>query len=499
LESPLSTNLAGLRQLAYDRVDWAPKASAEQKARTNRAINRALLRLAQDCPNAFFQGTGYFSLQADVRPTLSTDLVNVVNNDAWVLETALTVGTTGAVVWDNTGQWNGRMIQLTDSDGNVQDHRIRDIWLPDSVPQKVRISLYTPWETDNVTGLSFRVYTESYYMPDDVMQVQSVRLKLNGRSQPLEIIGQEEAEDRWMGELLRTQTAIPTIAYRRSPFALPAPTFQPIVAAAGSGSWSVSQHRGEFQYVYTYCWGLRDQQWAPPGPFSPSSVEPTSPNRYEPLWESSPSPVSDTITTTGLPITLTLPDIEAIQGFGSTSTARYGHSGWYLRIYRKRLSYNDIGLTVPIGPPESDDAYHLLDMIDFENGWSLYTDSGLRLPDYHRRLRDVNSYQAIAFHPRPAEDYTVVLRYTKRPQALEDDYDAPLVHPDAAEALIHLTVAYLYETQGNGTWYSQAMAQYELELMTLQKRYGDLRPDAVPIRKNLARVSSPRRTRRYFY
>ena len=78
----MERNLSALRQLAYDRLDWAPTASAEQKARTNRAINQALMQLAKDCPNAFFQATGYFTAQPDVVPSLSTDTLNCVSGDA---------------------------------------------------------------------------------------------------------------------------------------------------------------------------------------------------------------------------------------------------------------------------------------------------------------------------------------------------------------------------------------------------------------------------------
>lgn len=483
----MQRNLAALRQLAYDRVDWAPNASPDQKARVNRAINRAMLQLSQDCPGAFHQETGYFTTQPDVIPTLLTDTMSVLGTDAWVLETDLTVGTTNAVVWATDGTWDGRMIQLTTTDNTIYQKRIRDVWQSGN---KIRISLYEPWGNTTDTGMAFRVYTEAYYLPDDVMTVNSIQLMLGGRTQPLYIEGQDSAEQLYYNDLpAQQQRGLPTIAYRRDPFSLPAPTMAPVVSI-DTNPWSGPEPLGTFEYCYTYCWGVRNQQWGSPNPSQQTSGS-FSITRYEPLWESPPSPVSVAITPEVTDrVLIKLPDIDFMQGFGDNSMPRYQHTGWYIRLYRKRAAATTTGAGNYI---EGSGAFFYLSAVG-----SSFTDAGTITPDYSRRLRPVHTYQSLMMYPRPDQAYNVSVRYTRRPVELTNDYDAPLAPPDATDAILHLTVAYLYETMGNMQWSQKAMQDYLEQLMTLQKRYGDLRPSAIPIRRDLARPRVGRRLRKWY-
>lgn len=484
----MERNLSALRQLAYDRLDWAPTASAEQKARTNRAINQALMQLAKDCPNAFFQATGYFTAQPDVVPSLSTDTLNCVSGDAWVLRANLNDGTNGAIDWDDSGQWDGRLLRLTDSNGVVRERRIRQVW---KAANRVNISLYTPWVNDTDQGLTYRVFTDAYYFPDDVMQMHSLIVQAEPQVSPLKIIGQDEAEQLYYERSLDNQASgIPYIAYRRDPYGLQAPTLKPEVETLDHEvSWNGPEPFGKFQYVYTYCWGYRNQEWATPGPLTQTSDTFNS-GRLEPLWESAPSPVSDTITTSEPGIQITLPDLEFMQGFGNATQTRYHHSGWYYRIYRKRIS--NLGPTPPL---ETANAYYLMATLQAD---TTFVDDGSITPDFHRRLREVHSYQSLALYPRPDAEYSVKIRYTRRPSPLLDEYDVPMVYPDATDSIVWLVVAYLYETQGNMSGRDRAMLAYEKELGILQKRYGDMRPPAIPLQRDLARPRNKQRMRKWW-
>ena len=111
-----------------------------------------------------------------------------------------------------------------------------------------------------------------------------------------------------------------------------------------------------------YHLGYADQWKNTQGPFYTDSwdvgAKEASQNRFrEPLWESSPSPVSAQVTTTNptdnnVPspaVKLTLPNIEYMQGFMTRGAQRragalqtftrsnYRESGWWVRIYRRRI------------------------------------------------------------------------------------------------------------------------------------------------------------------
>jgi hypothetical protein len=215
----------------------------------------------------------------------------------------------------------------------------------------------------------------------------------------------------------------------------------------------------------------------------------------EPLWESAPSPPSAAITTTlapGFAASVEFPDIEFLQGFGAQSgglgLARDGMSGWYLRVYRRRVASGSV-------IQDSPDAYYLFTELALVN---TLADTGVINPDVHRRLKSQHGYQAMQLYPRPDQAYKLEVRYVKRPEPLLDEYDVPTIAPDATNALVDLTAAYLYEAQGNWTGYKAALASYNAELAAINNRYADLRPPAVPIRRRLGRPVTMGRYRRFY-
>lgn len=489
----MERNLAAIRQLVYDRLDWAPTTSAEQTLRTNRAINRALLQLAKDCPNAYFQGTGWFETQPDGIPTLDTDVLTVAaTGNAWVLETAITQATTSALQIPVDRTWDGRTLHLTDSDDVVHRIIIRSAY--DAGGDKIRFSLYTPWINITDASIPYRVVTEAYYLPDDVMQVKAVQLMQTGTVYPMDIVGQDQAEQFfWNDSTENVSVGPPVYAYRQSPFKMPSPTRAPVLDAAGIINWTGTEAGGEFDYCYTYAWGSRKQDWQDPGPAASASTSGAI-TKYEALWESAPSPILE-----GVPITygadaayISFPNIEYMQGFGDVANARYLHSGWHIRLYRRR----NTSVGGSFSSVETPNAFFYLDEVP-ASGFQ-YIDNGFALPDYLRPLREIHSYQALMFYPRPDQEYNVKVRYCRRPVTLSDDYDTPMVYPEATDAVILMTCAYMYESQGNMPLRDRMVIDYNAELVTLQNRYGDLRPPGVPLRRRLASAQRNARIRKWW-
>ena len=131
--------------------------------------------------------------------------------------------------------------------------------------------------------------------------------------------------------------------------------------------------------------------------------------------------------------------------------------------------------------------YYLLAEVDGEGG--AFYDDGTLVPDYHRRLRSVNGYQAVAFYQVPDARYVIDVRCVRRPQPLVNAQDAPRIHHDAVEVLIQRALVYMYEYLGKSDLSSQAFAQYSERLRQLTKRYGSAMPKAQVIMRKPARAS----------
>lgn len=533
-------NLGEMRSAIFAQADWGPKQSTEAKTRANEFINRAYNLLALEAPFLFFEDELHIATQKDSVPSLSTDVVNVENSDPWVLSAALAPGTTDALVWPEDRSWDGRWIELKDTAGTYHRHQIRTVWKEGTDPGEYRMTLHTPYNgimnaDVAITGMTYRVYTPHYALPADVISVNSMRLYQENEGWPLDVMGQMEAEEKRIADANRNVSAgRPRVAYRRKHWSMPSPTEDPDQLALENTqqtttfNWHGPEPGGTFQYVYTYCWGRRDDQhwrhnpgldksqigttlsWCNPlsTALSLYSSDSTLYNelanlgdraRYSPLWESAPSPASDVITaaTNGQGIYLKFPDLEKMQGFGYSGQAqRYRRSGWRIRIYRKRLtSTTGTGFTgFDAQDVEDAGAYYLMMEVP---GWcSEIIDNGAITPDYGTRLKTVHGYQNIALYPRPDARYELDVRCVRRPASLVNDQDAPRVHPEAVELVLQRALTFLYEAQGNKGMSGIAFARYERDLQTLSKRYGDLRTAARANYRKVARANPGNRIAR---
>ena len=505
-------NLKDIRNAIFSQADWAPTQSTDAIDRVNAFINRAYAQMAEEAPFLFFEDTLHFATLPDVVDDGSltsaggpvADSLTVNANDPYVLERSVN-GTNNGINWRVDDYWNGRMLEIEKTDGTKVRRLIRDIW---NTGGRDRISLYQPWPNTTDTDLVYRIFNQAYYLPDDVIEVNTVRLYSQNEAWPLEVCSQYEAEMLSFKDVPKNVVAgIPRVIYRDAHFQLETPTSPPEVSVTGSDEipsltpWLGPDPSGEFKYLYTYAWGYRDgdstrgghiQNFGPKGTLLANQTAPAA--RPIPRWESGPSPAATITGANGFGgIAINTPNLDFMQGFGRAADARYQHGGWRKRIYRQRVT---IDKTVPGGwnsesgqfDQETPDTYFLL--ADIPAHQVTFIDQGLVVPDYHSRLREVHGYQAIRMYPRPDKRYEVEVRCTRRPPELRDDSDVPLIHKDAINSLVQKSIALVYEAQGNMDLADRSLSRYERDLFTLTKRYGDLRYPGVPLLRRPARAPS---------
>ena len=464
-------NRADIRQAVFDQVDWQPDTSEKLLSRLDRFINRAYQQLALEAPYLFFEDRVSFATQPDVKndSAAATDLVRTeAGNDQWVLTRPR--GIAGVDNWAIDGTWDGRIIEVKDPTGQWHRRIAREFW--EDIPSGLLfVSLDRPWRNTIDIDMEYRITTPRYFLPADVIQVNSIRLWDPTRRSPLSLMYTETAERYSLDDIQAATNAsgTPTRAFRQGQWKIQAPTRAPL--AVNSGTWDASgDATGQFDYCFTYVWGKRDAEYV------------LSNGVDEALWESSPSPISSKITSTGSAgnaIRLTLPDIDWMLNFNNSGTARATHSGLRKRIYRRRYtattSHTDI---------ESPQVFELLAEVD--GATTAYNDTGATLTDIQRRLKSIHGYHTVQLSPLPSARYDVDVRCVRRPQPLDNDFDAPNVHPEAMDVLLYKILSIFYEAMGDPAMSAQSQQTYQDRLWTLNNRYGSL---PKRFRKRLARAS----------
>lgn len=465
--------LTDLRQAVYDSTDWQPSTSADYVARLNRLINRAYNQFVIEAPFLFFEETLSLATQIDVTSSTSntSDRLSIGGGDSYVLERP--VGLTGISDFPTDGSWDGREIEIEDPDGIWHRRTIRETWVDSELsPAKNRLTIDRPWRNNSDSAMSYRIYTPYYYLPQDVIQLQGVGLWNETQVNPLKALLTKQVEaSNWRGVRETSPAGVPFSFYRGPHKVLDGPKTAPtaVVPELPATLWSGPNPAGEFEYMFTYAWGYRDEEYeAPLG-------------TREPLWESTESPPSAAVVVTygGAAPTISLPNIEWMLNFGDNTTARYKRSGIYKRVYRRRAtatggSYANI---------ESPEVWEYLTAVSGEV--TTFTDNGSLHTDVRRRHFSVNGHQSIGFIPRPDARYDVDLRVIRRPAPLVNDYDAPRVHEEAIEVLLQKILVHVYGHLKDEKGQRKAEQTYANALHALRSRYGALTPDG--FRKRLAR------------
>ena len=555
----------------FAQADYSPNSSPEAITRVNGFINRAYNTLALEAPFLFFESKVQLVTEPDVKnksgdpdngifdkvqPVGNQTLPAGASSDAWTWRTSYTVTQQQAnpdkfTAWDFTRGWDGRMIDIIDTDGSIDRHQIRSVW-HDIASDYVYFTVVRP--SKNVKAFEYRIFTEAYPLPDNIVQVRSVRLRDEASSFPLDIYGQQEAEELLLdGPDSQVASGQPRCLFRRQHVSLRGPSVAPVatVEAGGSDGWSVPwqgpEPPGTFEYKVTYTWGKRDLSLQAPGlgqwdgtanTFSNTSTEtfPSTPtsstaganasrNRYrDPRFESPPSPASQQASTPYSAgqssagssaygaIRVSLPNITYALGYmmkitrGGTTYTRHSvnQSGIYVRIYRRRVatkweeysgSANE-ATGLDKSQLDTDSAFYLLAemRVDTLND-GVFFDNGTFLPDYNRRLHTINGYQTAQFYPKPDRAYHTDIRCVTRPQPLVDDADNPVLHAEAMNVLLEKAMSLFYENLGQPQQSALSTQKYREALLTLSKRYGDLRPPAVPVLRRMTRATSTVRRR----
>jgi hypothetical protein len=573
-------NLTEIRAAMFAQADWSPEQSEEAVGRINGFINRAYNQLALEAPFLFFEDKLRVAVEPDEKSASDSDTLQLLGNnelasaavDPWSFVTTYTktvaeADTDGAytTTWKTDRSWDGRVIEFETSDGTKVRNRIRTIWY-DSSDDKYKLTVVHPWDWSNrgtgsstATDFKWRIYTEEYPFPDDIIKMRSMRLFNNTQQYPIDVMGQDEAEERTLvGPRAQVASGIPRIAFRREHFQLEGPGAAPSAEKAPDTTlvglnnaptptypWNGPEKPGEFQYVVTYTWGKRDADFRLPGlakwdtyaaawtntgqtiAQAPGN-EPANNRVREPRYESAPSPASGTQpveffdeadkTKGYTAIKVRVPNIEYALGFltehpsGSPSGKRVSQhqSGIHVRIYRRRVSvfddtafdpYRDMsyaskGILTDKAVIDNKDKFYLLAELRVDEvNRGVFIDDGQYIPDRSRPLRDVHGYQQYALYPRPDQRYEMDVRCVRRPQKLDAEQDVPRIHAEAVNVLITRAMSYLYESMGNLQASQLMLGRYMELLKTLSKRYGDLRPSAVPILRRMSRARFSYRSR----
>jgi len=431
-------NLKDIRQAVADCVGnlYNPD-NAGDVAALNRAINLGIKRTAQECPAAF---TANLELKTPAQIDPPTGVTLQTTADDWVLKFAGASSHPAPI--DGTGDgiyW----VHIVLDDGTTVDYRVREFFT--TVTGGVTgyyLSLEKPWQEGAHSGsgwATWNLIVPRLYLPENVRDLITARVRdAVWGNVTLQAKAQMDQWDFWPSSQLMNGS--PFMSLRRDEYMKMSEPNKVPTYATDEGVWGDEPY-GEFDYCYTYCWGVRAEK---------------SPNGGAiPLWESSPSPVLEgvVIPNAFTVVDITVPKIDWQLNFGVTGTLRYTHSGVYIRIYRRRATVGG-GLNSNIEAP---DVFQFL--VDVDGSAGVYTDDGSVVPDYHIRIPEIHGYYGWDIVPYPGSARTWVLNCRVKPPTLLNDYDAPMILDTYTEVLIRFSAASYCEMIQNVD-----LAQYNIGL-----------------------------------
>lgn len=454
--------LIDARNGGFRQVDWAPTQSDDAKTVVNGFINEIVRDIALRCPFGLLETEVTLNTQAPIEPVDTTDTISIgqdsgFSDDPWTVQRdTLRSALDAADYWPNDRSYDGRELLVKLSDTRWARHRIRQV-VYRSGDTREYLSLYEPLDIGSFSpdgaydALAWYIYEPVMWMPGDCIEIKSVRIEGTNTGPALMPMPQLDAE-RLMLKARPEDAGVgePKWWFRWGTHQMPAPRIAPTVALdAAAGVWAAAAEDppGEFEYAYTRCWGRRSSPRAHPSPASATAI------RREPLWESELSPPSSSITVTaaGNGVKITTPDVERMQGFGpSQQIIRYAHSGWFTRVYRRRL---DTSVASGAAFVEEPSGFYLLtetaDTADNKNEEFIFYDNGDLYPDFFTLAPSRGDYFGIGLYPRPGGTYPLTVRYIRTPIKLVDDYDTIPITVQFEPILQEFLAAKLYEMRGD--------------------------------------------------
>lgn len=438
-------NRAEIRKKATQLCGQMYNANDEAMVETlNECVDSGVKRLVQELTDALKPQTIRVSTPAQIDADSATYIRTTA--DDWVLE--FDGASSHPAPTDGTGDGIYEL-WVTLSDNRVVKYGCREFWSTSAPGATYYVSLVRKWAEGASTGAGWKNWSlkvPRLYLPAEVQQVVAGHV-WSPEGTLIQIDSQIAEHDRgnYVNANNNSSSGKPYAVRRGSHFKLRDPNKIPTYATE-EGIWGDEPY-GEFDYCYTYAWGYR--------PLSVASEQ----GHYEALWESSPSPILESVVIPNgfTVVTLTLPRIDWQLGFGVSGDLRYEHSGMYLRIYRRRKTIAG-GLNQDI---EVGEVFQHLADIDGNAG--TFTDDGSVVPDYQLRLPEIQGYYAWEINPivTAAIDWEFLVRMSIEP--LKNDYDAPRIEPQYVETLCKFVASQ----------YAMCMQNFDLSQLLEQKALED--------------------------
>lgn len=471
-----------------------PEDSAKGRLRGAGALNAALAWIYTNVPERLLAQEWRFRLEKPLEGTGDIDA-----DDAKVLE--VTFATTAERdLYPQDGTLSARWIEIQDPDtGTWVQRRIRMLYWVAGIPTAtIRIVMNEAWSVAGVTDLSYRIYTLEYPYSNEWARITQMFYNPDdGLARELLAFTPQDAIAARIGSGWRS-VGLPTRYGRGSTFQMPTPHRAPDVAVAipaggdNTQRWGYdsggAEHgqalvsgqyyeaAGTFRYYACLGWGRR--KWLHPT-YGASFLAP--------FYISAPAPVTSDVTTTwaGGKITLTLPDMSYVLGFGPRNDLHsFQHSGFEWWIYRARVATEDptSGTNHAWAKrPEDDEIPYLLTVIPVDSGLQTTTledrgDHGP--PDRNMPLGDHFGHPSFFFDRLPADVKDILVRGIRRPPVLEHDSDVPPVPMEISDLILPLMASILVSRRSNepdqeSTYYKQ----YLDKVKTMVDREGIMGPE----------------------
>lgn len=458
-----------LRSAVFERLDWNPNPSTTAISRCNDRINEALRSIRTEVPLLFQKVLWRFWTKPDFNPA-STDTVSVyletggTFRDPWVfVRDTPNSDIAAADLLEVDGTRTGDAIYITDSDGVTHRREIRSVhnvlYGSPAVTHQF-IVLDQPWMDQTASEVTWRVATEHVPIPWWIGKISSISPQGQSPGQmdflpSTTRVGPNRSSDimnsypdRYFGRVFQLGTRD-----------IPRPRRAPTATSITGTLWVGPTPPGTYSFKTTLVYGFHDSRHGfslPSEHYSPLSggEGPGDYRRLHPKYESAPSPVSSSVSSTAsggsfTSILLTLNDQEFLLGFGHPGTARQHRSGLYTAIYAKREANASYSTTHPgstarpsgYSPTfgsattnlDTDDNWYLVDIIPASQ--YEYVFDGRQVLEYGRPCPTSATQKLLTFEPRFGEkEWELVGTYT--PDELTDDTAEIRAEQDVIDAVI---------------------------------------------------------------
>lgn len=435
----MDSSLSALRRLLFDARSMESNGTADNE-RARRALNRAARELSDELPDAFSPSMEHAVLLPVWRQSVLT--LQATTSDRVLQISPVGGGVVDTTLYDTLpdveGRWDGIMhLEITLPDGTIQRRQSREWWRVTTGLANIYnyyVSLDRPWRNTTDTDLVFKAYQPAFFVSSDVKHLTGP-IKVFDESHALVAsIGLSTATAEGLAPDLKTGQARPNLFWQANSVQLPAPTVAPTaVISPGSQpaeAWVGPWQEGSFDFVYTYCWGKRDEEWQENVMGAP-----------DPIWESAPS-ASVTLTqasASGAAIRIEPTPIDPDYGWYSVGNLPHGRGGFFIRIYARRKTILTAGAGT-INRSNISNRYYFLGQFDpINDGTAYYVWNGSIPINFNRPLHHSTGYYAYGYHPLPDKRYVLDIPVSRPPIELIDPQDTlPIKQGKATEALIEL-------------------------------------------------------------